>query len=109
MKTIEDVRKKMIFLSDDKNIQLMTLTVMWNAKSKENFKIENSLMLDQATMIVKFLNSTDRQFQNKAVNLFYCPSPISGGSLNDVYNSIIRLLSTKTKKEIDEFIEYFYE
>ena len=108
MKTVEDVRKKIIFLSDDRNMRLMTITAMWNTKNAEDFKIENDLMLDQATMVTKFLNSTDEKIQNKAVNLFYCPSPISGGSLNDVYNSITRLLSSKTKEEIDEFIEYYY-
>ena len=105
MKTVEDVRKKIIFLSDDRNMRLMTITAMWNTKNAEDFKIENDLMLDQATMVTQFLNSTDEKIQNKAVNLFYCPSPISGGSLNDVYNSITRLLSSKTKEEIDEFIE----
>lgn len=108
MKTIEDVENKMIFLSDDRNMKLMTITSIYNTKSIEDFKIDNDLMLDQATMVIKLLNSPNKEIQKKSIELFYCPSPISGGSLNDVYNAIKNLLSTKTEKEVDEFIEYYY-
>lgn len=105
---LESVIMKMGFLIEDRNSKLLGIAISHISKNKVNFLKENDLVFDQLEIIVKYINTKNKDLEKKATAMFYCPSPISNLSLEDYYRVIKNMLKERKKDELDNFIEYYY-
>jgi len=102
----EFIDKVRFFNDNNRNLELMVLTSLYNTKSEPEFDAERKMMLEQFSTVVKMINIDEVE---RAFKLFHCPSPITNASLYNYYLSVNNLLSTKTEKEVDEFIKSHFK
>ena len=104
-KKYDEVLNKMLFLQDDINGKFIGIVISHNVKTELEFNQEKEIIFSQAQMIVKCFNSNDKEIIENGINMFFCTSPITGLSLNKIYNFIYKFKKSKTDEEIKNFLE----
>ena len=107
-KKYDEVLNKMLFLQDDINGKFIGIVISHNVKTELEFNQEKEIIFSQAQMIIKCFNSNDKEIIENGINMFFCTSPITGLSLDKIYNIIYKFQKSKTDEEIKNFLESCY-